>query len=111
MSAQSTNPNAPARYDFPLPSGAIAQILRKPKARHMRNGQRVAGKDGSMVNYAIMAEVCLINGLQLTAEDMMDLDMADGIVLLGEVFSPDGKPGVEGDAGKDESSGPVTSSH
>lgn len=111
MSAQTTNLNAHVRYDFPLPSGRVAQILRTPKARHMRNGQRVAGKDGSMVNYAIMAEVCLIDGMSVTAEDMMDLDMADGIVLLGEVFAPESKPGAEGDAGKGESSAPITSSH
>ena len=108
MSAESKDPT---RYDFPLPSGAVANILNTPKARHMRNGQRVAGKDGSMVNYAIMAEVCTINGKTLTAEDILDLPMADGIVLLGEVFTPEGKPAADAAAGKDESSGPATSSH
>lgn len=77
------------RIDIDLPSGRKAQILKNRKARHQRNALRVAGRDQASVPFALIAELCLIDGQVVTLEDVLELALDDSLILQAYVFGAD----------------------
>lgn len=101
--ATNATPAAPARegwIEFPLPSGRKGRRMAKPKTRHMIQAQRMAGGDSARIGAALAAVLCLVDDLQLTLEDVEELDIADGLALMKEASAALGK--------QDESSAPNT---
>ena len=66
-----------------LPSGKIAQI-RKGKGRDIVNAQRITS-ESSEVTLALVSELTTIDGNKLLFEDLLEMDLEDVCVLLGEV--------------------------
>ena len=79
-------PRDPNYRDIPLPSGRIASTLIRPTGRHQRDAARVVGKDTSMMTFALVAVTSKLDGQPVTAEELLELDLHDWMVLLGEVL-------------------------
>lgn len=69
-----------------LPSGRVATTLRHPTGRHQRDASRIAGKDPSMMTFALVAVTTRLDGREVAAEELLDLDLHDWMALLGEVL-------------------------
>ena len=66
-----------------LPSGKIA-ILEQGKGRDLLQAQMKA-KTSDEIPYALLAELCEIDGQKLVYEDILELDLEDVIVLQAEI--------------------------
>lgn len=68
-----------------LPSGAQAQV-RAGIGRDLMRAQRVAaGGEASAVIFALIAELVRIDGRKIIYEDVLEMDLADVVVLQAEV--------------------------
>jgi hypothetical protein len=69
-----------------LPSGKTA-LLRKGKGRDLMRAQRAAASnpDPSAVVFALIAELTQIDGAPIVYEDLVEMDLADVLVLQAEV--------------------------
>jgi hypothetical protein len=80
-----TKEEQPART-IELPSGARAE-LRKGYGRDLMRAQRAAaGSDASAVIFALIAEVARVDGHKIVYEDVLEMDLADVMVLQAEVI-------------------------
>ena len=69
-----------------LPSGACAEV-RKGRGRDLMRAQRAAsGGDSSAVVFALIAELTRLDGRKLVYEDVLEMDLADVMVLQAEVI-------------------------
>jgi hypothetical protein len=69
-----------------LPSGVRAEV-RKGYGRDLMRAQRAAaGGDASAVVFALIAEVTLVDGRKIVYEDVLEMDLADVMVLQAEVI-------------------------
>jgi hypothetical protein len=69
-----------------LPSGAYAEV-RKGRGRDLMRAQRAAsGGDSSAVVFALIAELTLLDGRKMVYEDVLEMDLADVMVLQAEVI-------------------------
>ena len=69
-----------------LPSGVHAQV-RKGYGRDLMHAQRAAaGGDGSAIVFALIAEVTRLDGRKIVYEDVLEMDLADVMVLQSEVI-------------------------
>lgn len=66
-----------------LPSGKIA-ILEQGKGRDLLQAQMKA-KTSDEIPYALLAELCEIDGQKLVYEDILELDLEDVIALQAEI--------------------------
>ncbi|HUA36674.1 MAG TPA: hypothetical protein VMA09_23925 [Candidatus Binataceae bacterium] len=68
-----------------LPSGAEAKI-RHAHGRDLMRAQRAAtGGDPTAVVFALIAELCEIDGRRIVFEDVMEMDLGDVLALQNEV--------------------------
>jgi len=84
------NDKALETRDITLPSGRVATTLVTPRGRHQRDASRIAGKDSSMMTFALVAATTRINGAAVTAEDLLELPLPDWLELLSEVLGGKG---------------------
>jgi hypothetical protein len=69
-----------------LPSGSHAEV-RKGYGRDLMRAQRAAaGGDGSAIVFALIAEVTRLDGRKIVYEDVLEMDLADVMVLQSEVI-------------------------
>src|SRR5271166_2723051 len=69
-----------------LPSGGQAEV-RKGLGRDLMRAQRVAvGGDASAVVFALIAELTRLDGRKIVYEDVLEMDLADVMVLQAEVI-------------------------
>jgi hypothetical protein len=69
-----------------LPSGACAEV-RKGRGRDLMRAQRAAsGGDASAVVFALIAELALLEGRKIVYEDVLEMELADVMVLQAEVI-------------------------
>ena len=69
-----------------LPSGVYAEV-RKGRGRDLMRAQRAAsGGDSSAVVFALIAELTLLDGRKMVYEDVLEMDLADVMVLQAEVI-------------------------
>lgn len=69
-----------------LPSGVHAEV-RKGYGRDLMRAQRAAaGGDGSAIVFALIAEVTRLDGRRIVYEDVLEMDLADVMVLQSEVI-------------------------
>jgi hypothetical protein len=69
-----------------LPSGVRAEV-RKGYGRDLMRAQRAAaGGDGSAIVFALIAEVTRLDGRKIIYEDVLEMDLADVMVLQSEVI-------------------------
>lgn len=69
-----------------LPSGIHAEV-RKGYGRDLMHAQRAAaGGDGSAIVFALIAEVTRLDGRKIVYEDVLEMDLADVMVLQSEVI-------------------------
>lgn len=75
----------PAR-SIALPSGRAA-LIRKGKGRDLMRAQRAVASnpDSSAVVFALIAELAQIDGAPIVYEDVVEMDLADVLVLQAEV--------------------------
>lgn len=66
-----------------LPSGKTAEI-RLGKGYDLLQAQMKA-KNAEEISYALIAELVVIDGLQLVYEDVLEMDLSDVIALQGEI--------------------------
>lgn len=79
-----TNENvAVGSKQITLPSGKIAQIL-PFKGKHIREAQRIADGDTSNMMFAMIAITTTIDGQNIVAEDLDEMDGQDVLALMGE---------------------------
>lgn len=76
-----TQTNDPITKEIPLRSGKKA-VIRSFKGRDIRNAQKIAGDDTSMVIFAIIAQTVTIDGQTVTAEEVDEMDGMDVFDLL-----------------------------
>jgi len=86
--AAGNSPSAQEKSSIPnrtatLPSGAVAEFL-PFKGKHLRIAQRMSGSDQSLVMYAIIATVTLIDGKGIVMEDLDEMDGRDVLKLIEE---------------------------
>lgn len=65
-----------------LPSGAVAHMMEKPKGKHLRQAQRMAGNDQASLTYAIVAVIATVDGRSLNLDEVLELDLHDVTTLL-----------------------------
>ena len=69
-----------------LPSGGRAEV-RKGLGRDLMRAQRAAaGGDASAVVFALIAELTRLDGRKIVYEDVLEMDLADVMVLQAEVI-------------------------
>jgi hypothetical protein len=70
-----------------LPSGRIASI-REGKGRDLINAQRAVGRtaESTALLQALVALLCTVDGRELVYEDVLDMPVADVLMLEGEVL-------------------------
>ena len=69
-----------------LPSGSRAEV-RKGYGRDLMRAQRAAASsDGSAIVFALIAEVTRLDGRKIVFEDVLEMDLADVMVLQSEVI-------------------------
>lgn len=90
MPAAAPTEHDPLRRTIMLPSGRVAATLTHPTGRHQRDASRIAGKDMSMMTFALVAATTTIDGQPVTAEELLDLDLHDWMTLMGEVLGGKG---------------------
>lgn len=66
-----------------LPSGKIA-TFEKGKGKDLLQAQ-IKAKTSDEIPYALLAELCEIDGQKLVYEDILDLDLEDVIALQAEI--------------------------
>lgn len=66
-----------------LPSGKIA-TLEQGKGRDLLQAQ-IKAKTSDEIPYALLAELCEIDGQKLVYEDILELDLEDVIALQSEI--------------------------
>ena len=69
-----------------LPSGKKA-VIKSFKGRDIRQAQKIAGDDTSMVIFAIIAVTTTIDGEEVTAEELDDMDGMDVFELMNSFGS------------------------
>lgn len=72
-----------------LPSGKTATMA-QGKGYHLLNAQRTA-KDSDSIPYALLAELCEIEGKKVVYEDILEMDLDDVSALLTEFNQKEGK--------------------
>jgi hypothetical protein len=73
------------RQTLELPSGKVA-IIRRAHGRDLMRAQRAAtGGDPTAVVFALIAELCEVDGRHLVFEDVMEMDLGDVLALQTEV--------------------------
>lgn len=69
--------------EITLPSGKIA-VIKNGKGQDLLQAQMKAKLPEEII-YALIAELVEIDGLQLVYEDILELDLADVLMLQGEI--------------------------
>jgi hypothetical protein len=69
--------------EIKLPSGKVATIA-PFKGKHVREAQRIADGDTSMIMFAMIALTTTIDGQAVVAEDLDEMDGQDVLALMGE---------------------------
>ncbi len=79
------NPNN--RRQIILPSGRIATI-REGRGRDLITAQRAVGRtaESNAMIQALVALLCIVDGKELVYEDVLDMPVADVLMLEGEVL-------------------------
>lgn len=72
--------------EITLPSGKIAKV-HPFKGKHILDAQKAAGDDQNKVIYAIIAQLCTIDGQKLVMEDILEMEGPDVLALMGEFGS------------------------
>lgn len=70
--------------ELSLPSGKTAKITSAFKGKHIRKAQAMAGTDTSLLMFAIISQLTIIDGQPVTMEDIDELDGSDVLTLMGE---------------------------
>jgi hypothetical protein len=70
-----------------LPSGRVAAI-REGRGRDLINAQRAVGRaaESTALLQALVAILCTVDGKELVYEDVLDMPVADVLILEGEVL-------------------------
>lgn len=66
-----------------LPSGKVAEVG-EFKGKHIREAQRVGDGDQGKFMFALIAATTTIDGKQVAAEELDDMDGMDVMALMGE---------------------------
>lgn len=69
--------------EIKLPSGKTA-VIAPFKGKHVREAQKVAGDDTSLIVFAMIALTTTIDGQPVVAEDLDEMDGMDVMALMGE---------------------------
>lgn len=69
--------------EITLPSGKIA-VIKNGKGQDLLQAQMKAKLPEEII-YALIAELVEIDGLQLVYEDILEMDLADVLMLQGEI--------------------------
>jgi len=68
-----------------LPSGAVATIIEKPKGKHVRKAQNIAGGDNTLIVPALISLCVRINDAQILVEDFDEMPASDALALMGKI--------------------------
>jgi hypothetical protein len=70
-----------------LPSGRVATI-REGKGRDLINAQRAVGRtaESGALMQALVAMLCTVDGKELIYEDVLEMPIADVLMMEGEVL-------------------------
>ena len=69
-----------------LPSGVFVS-MRPGKGRDLLAAQRAAGQDTHQIMYGLIASLCTFDGQKKVLEDVLDMPLADVMVLTGRLGS------------------------
>lgn len=83
MEDQANYVSADGTKEIKLPSGATAHIA-PFKGKHIREAQRIADGDMSNMMFAMIAITTTVDGRNIVAEDLDDMDGQDVLALMGE---------------------------
>lgn len=78
----STEVLLPAEREFTVPSGKKI-AMRRGKGRDMINAMRKA-RDTTEVQFALLAELITVDGHPIIYEDLLDMDLADVVMIQSE---------------------------
>ena len=71
---------------FKLPSG-VTVVMREGKGRDLLAAQRAAGSDAHQIMYGLIANLCTFDGQKKVLEDVLEMPLADVMVLTGKIGS------------------------
>ncbi len=88
--------NDPKIREITLPSGRVATV-REGRGRDLIHAQRAVGRaaETTALLQALVAMLCTVDGKELCYEDVLEMPVADVLVLEGEVlgnFPPAASP-------------------
>ena len=69
-----------------LPSG-VCVMMRPGKGRDLLGAQRAAGTDTHQIMYGLIASLCTFDGQKKVLEDVLEMPLADVMVLTGKLGS------------------------
>lgn len=71
---------------FELPNGVQVVVKTPPKMKHFLKAARVAEKDVMAMGLALATVICTIDGKKPMLEDLVELDIPDGLKLTEELL-------------------------